>query len=517
MHGLSATKVFVSYAHADGMDLAERLARDLAASGFEPWIDRQRLYGGAVWTTRIEKALDQAEVVLALLTRGSDASEICRAEQLRALRNGKCVVPLVAQTGANVPLHLEAKQFLNFTDGTCYGQQFEALLVNIGGRDGVYLKSEYRNTYVTAPPLPVNFVERAKELGALRNALIADGGGRHVALTALHGMGGIGKTILAQAICWDEVVQQAFPDGVIWVTIGKEPGDSVIERMREVAKCLKDDLSRYDTTQGSIHQYRTALRGKAALIALDDVWDARDVEPFRADSPRSRLLFTTRDASIAATVGAREFTANLLTETQSRAFLARWSGRSVSKQPAESGELVRECGRLPLALAMIGAMLRGKPLAYWKVVLDHLRRSDLERIKAQFPNYAHPNLFRAIQVSVDELDSGLRERYIKMAVLLGDMGAEVPILQTLWGVDELEALETGEHFVTRSLATRSVDSGAIGLHALQRDYIRAQSPLRDALPLIHGAVRLSAHVIAKDPSQFASQLRGRLLPHGGDR
>jgi hypothetical protein len=33
----------------------------------------------------------------------------------------------------------------------------------------------------------------------------------------LHGMGGIGKTVLAQALCHDEVVQQAFPDGIIWV------------------------------------------------------------------------------------------------------------------------------------------------------------------------------------------------------------------------------------------------------------------------------------------------------------
>src|SRR3954447_7584624 len=33
------------------------------------------------------------------------------------------------------------------------------------------------------------------------------------------------------------------------------------------------------------------------------------------------------------------------------------------------------------------------------------------------------------------------------------------------------------------------------------------------LPLIHGAIRLSAHVIGRDPSQFASQVAGRLLSH----
>src|ERR1700686_2388728 len=94
------TKVFVSYAHGDGAELAQHLVRDLAAGGLEPWLDTQRLYGGAIWTREIEDALDGAEVVLALLTRGSYTSEICRAEQLRGLRKGKCVIPLMAQTGA---------------------------------------------------------------------------------------------------------------------------------------------------------------------------------------------------------------------------------------------------------------------------------------------------------------------------------------------------------------------------------------------------------------------------------
>jgi deoxyadenosine/deoxycytidine kinase len=34
-------------------------------------------------------------------------------------------------------------------------------------------------------------------------------------LTALEGMGGIGKTVLAQALFKDEVVRQAFPDGLV--------------------------------------------------------------------------------------------------------------------------------------------------------------------------------------------------------------------------------------------------------------------------------------------------------------
>src|ERR1035437_2630122 len=55
--------------------------------------------------------------------------------------------------------------------------------------------------------------------------------------------------------------------------------------------------------------------------------------------------------------------------------------------------------------------------------------------------------------------------------------------------------------------------GGIRLHDLQLNYVRAKYPDREALALIHGAVRLSAHVIEKDARQFASQVVGRLLPY----
>src|SRR5438874_13666277 len=91
--------VFISYARKDGAQLAQRLQADLSAKGFDVWLDTQRLHGGASWTDEIERAIDRSRVVLALLTPGSYASEMCRAEQLRSLRKGRAVIPLMAQAG----------------------------------------------------------------------------------------------------------------------------------------------------------------------------------------------------------------------------------------------------------------------------------------------------------------------------------------------------------------------------------------------------------------------------------
>jgi TIR domain len=175
-------RIFISYARKDGASLAQRLRADLANEGFDAWLDNQRIAGGAVWTKVIEQALDNSDVVLALLTTGSYVSEICRAEQLRALRNNKCVIPIRAQSGTEIiPLHLETKNYRDFTNS--YESGLNALITDIGQREGVVLKNEYRETYVTAPPLPPNYIERPEALEALREAIITEGGGRNIAVT----------------------------------------------------------------------------------------------------------------------------------------------------------------------------------------------------------------------------------------------------------------------------------------------------------------------------------------------
>src|SRR5262249_24559767 len=123
-----------------------------------------------------------------------------------------------------------------------------------------------------------------------------------------------------------------------------------------------------------------------------------DLEPLRAESPRSRLLFTTRDASIGRFVGAREHRADLLDLAQSRELLASWASLPAAKLPASADEVIAECGRLPLALSVVGAMLRGTEAQFWKDTLDLLRKADLSAIEDQLPE-GQRSFFKAVEVS----------------------------------------------------------------------------------------------------------------------
>ncbi len=309
MASAAPSRVFISYARKDGTALAQRLQKDLNDKGFDAWLDTQRLHAGSVWSAGIESEIDSREVTLALLSPGSYSSEICRAEQLRALDKGNRVIPVLAVKHSDRPIFLYARQYLDFSNAADYSIRLDELIADISGDATATLPSEYRKTrvtYLTAPPRVANYLERPEALRALRDKLFAEDHRQPIALTALAGMGGIGKTVLAKALTDDEVVRRAFPDGIVWITAGKERKRDFIEEMREVAKALGDDLTGYDTALGCENRYRTTIAQKAALIVVDDVWSKADIEPLLADSPRSRFLFTTRDASIGRFVAARE-------------------------------------------------------------------------------------------------------------------------------------------------------------------------------------------------------------------
>ena len=459
----------------------------------------------------IEEAIDRAQVVLALLTPGSYSSEICRAEQLRSLRKGMCVIPLLAAAGSDRPLHIEATHYRDFTHEGAYAGSFQSLLADIEARNGVALPPSYRTTpatYISAPPTVANYIDRPEAVRALRDTLFGADEHRAIALTAVEGMGGIGKTVLAQALFKDEVVGQAFPDGLVWITVGREPTRDWTARLREITRVLggaSDEAVSPETL------YRTTIASKAALIVIDDIWSKADLDPFLAESPRSRFLFTTRDASIARFSGAREHRVDLLEAPQARELLALWAGLEVAQLPPAADDILRECGGLPLALSTVGALLRGATPAEWADTAELLHNADLAAIEEQLPP-GQESFFRAIDVSVKALEPKMQQRYGRLAVLLEDMPAALPVLETLWNCDEAEARRIGRRLADRSLAQRDGEGG-IRLHDLQLDYVRARYAQPEALALIHGAVRLSAHVIEKDPRQFASQVVGRLLPH----
>src|SRR5271166_281937 len=323
------------------------------------------------------------------------------------------------------------------------------------------------------PELPPHYLPREADLVGLKEKLLA--GGASVGITGrssavgVQGMGGIGKTVLATALAHDSEVRQAFPDGIYWLTVGQKP--NLLDLQNQLLRQLTDSKETFTAEQEAKDALREALEGRHALLVVDDAWTMNHANAFSVTRPPARLLITTRNKEVLVGLGAEEHRLDVLLPDDALKMLAEWVGeKSPDKLPAEAAEVAKECGYLPLALAMIGAMIRLQPTA-WKDALDCLRASDLEDIKRAFPGYPYPDLLRAIEVSIEALDAPDRERYLDLAVFPEDRSIPETPLSVLWKLDARRTRGCMTRLVARSLATWATDGTSLILHDLQRDLI----------------------------------------------
>ncbi|WP_238361007.1 NB-ARC domain-containing protein [Iningainema tapete] len=333
------------------------------------------------------------------------------------------------------------------------------------------------------PELPPHFLPRPEELAPLKHKVFLStkqpvgitGKSRRV---GVQGMGGIGKTALATALARDEEVRKAFPDGVFWVTFGQTP--QILTWQSYLAQALGDKQAAFTEIGLAKARLRELFADKACLLILDDIWRLNDATAFDVLGEHCQMLVTTRNAAIVTGLGGQEYQLEVLDAQQALALLADWANQPEivysTKQNDVAKMVARECGYLPLALAMVGAMMRGKPLNRWQNILEKLHSADLEKIKQQFPDYPYPNLLKAIQVSVDDLDENYQQRYLDFAVFPEDIPIPEAVLQTFWqplGLDEFDTQDVIDELVNKSLALRD-EVGNLRLHDLQFDYVRKQ-------------------------------------------
>ena|SRR5579862_1650692 len=93
----------------------------------------------------------------------------------------------------------------------------------------------------------------------------------------VQGMGGIGKSVLANALARDLQARRAFPDGILRTPVGQQP--TIFELQRQVATALGDEALFNDVHAGK-ETLRVLLANHVALLGLDDVWKRSDADAF---------------------------------------------------------------------------------------------------------------------------------------------------------------------------------------------------------------------------------------------
>ena len=353
---------------------------------------------------------------------------------------------------------------------------------------------------IGVPALPAHFLTRTDRLISLRDALRsgldspAPLGGTAVhhqfhgiasvsRQVGLHGMGGIGKSVLANLLARDREVRKAFPDGIVWIGLGSLP--SITSLMQRVHQQLGGGDGLLTTEHEGQQKLKEILANKAVLLVIDDVWRREDVDAFNVLGPRCRALITTRDAQLLTSMGSTPHLLQLLTDDEALRLLATTIGQQVSQLPPEAHLLIRECGQLPLAVALAGGMIAADNMP-WAKLLTAFQRHRLEFFRDDQRNPQHQDLLRMIEVSVQTLSSVEQSRLIELGVFPQDEAVPETTIATLWehsgSLDDLDTTSLLNRLKQRSLIqitktdkTLAGSVGEISLHSLIQDYCLARA------------------------------------------
>ena len=142
------------------------------------------------------------------------------------------------------------------------------------------------------------------------------------------------------------------------------------------------------------------------------------------------MLVTTRDA--ATVPGGTGILLDELAPEAALQLLAGWTATPAGQLPAEAALVAQECGYLPLALALCGAMIAAGDYG-WPGLLDLLRHADLGALRSRLVDYPHRSLAVALAASLDTLAPDARDRYMRLAVFNGEGPVPQAALQTAVG------------------------------------------------------------------------------------
>jgi len=340
-----------------------------------------------------------------------------------------------------------------------------------------------------APEVPEDFVERSAEYGQLRDALLGERDRPVAITTALEGAGGFGKTTLAAALCHDPEVREAFPDGVLWVSVGESP--------RDLTGCPNDWIgllggeTQFATAQAARGELERMLCDRSLLMVIDDVWSSAHLHAFPRGGRRCARLITTRRGSVLRSDAIRIPVDAMLPPEAAK--LLRGDLPDGADERFEA--LAKRLSRWPVLLKIVKGALRRRVIDMSQSLAAALDRVEAlldERGLTAFdpsnPQERSEAVRNTVEVGLELLSAEERTRYRELAIFPEDVPIPLAAVARLWRNTGLLSEASTEElcFELKDLSLLQecdLGWGIIRLHDVMRDYLAGELGRR--LPRVH--------------------------------
>lgn len=204
------------------------------------------------------------------------------------------------------------------------------------------------------------------------------GAERTVALTAVSGLGGVGKSVFAIHVA--HAVRAHFPDGQLYVDL-RGTTDDPAEPAAVLAGFLRalgvpdQDLPKGLAERSAL--YRSLLADRRMLVLLDNARDSAALEPLLPGTPGCAALITSRVLP-ADLAGVRHVVLDVLEPGEALELFTRIVGSErVEAERAAALDTVAACGFHPLAVRIVAARLSARPS--WMIATLAARLADDRR------------------------------------------------------------------------------------------------------------------------------------------
>ncbi|XP_078158082.1 uncharacterized protein LOC144553755 [Carex rostrata] len=252
-----------------------------------------------------------------------------------------------------------------------------------------------------------------------------------VSVVTIVGMGGIGKTTLAQLAYNDQRIQQQF-DKFGWICVSE---DFNVERLtKESLESITGNACSITNLGALQENLLRVISGERVLLVLDDVWNEKKSfwdsfqTPFMS-AKFAKILVTTRNDPVALIMQTEPtLKIRCLSTEQCWQLFEHYAFGGVDQNKSRKlvgigKQIIKKCGMLPLAVKSIASLLRHEAEEEsWREILE----SEL------WETDASNEIFPPLQISYARLPTYLKSCFLYCSVFPKDHVYDVEALVKLW-------------------------------------------------------------------------------------